>query len=73
MTAMPKHPPSLKNRRKKNLPPQQLYETLCGIFPEKIAAEKFEHLMGYAPPQEWRKPETPLHIFPEEGNHGTTD
>ena len=53
MTAMPKHTPSLKKRGAKNLPPQQLYDTLCDIYPEQIAAEKFEHLMGYPPM--WRK------------------
>ena len=62
MTAMPKRTPSLKKRGAKNLPPQQLYETLCGIFPEEIAAEKFEHLMGYAPPEAWRKPQPPMTI-----------
>lgn len=46
--------PSLKRRGSKNLPPEKLYETLCGIFPEQIAAEKFEHLMGYAPSENWK-------------------
>ena len=43
-----------KRRGRKNLPPEKLYETLCGIYPEQIAAEKFEHLMGYAPPETWK-------------------
>ena len=67
---MPKQKPSLKKRGSKNLPPEKLYETLCGIFPEEIAALKFEHLMGYAPPQEWRRPEPTLHIFSEDEKGG---
>ena len=63
---MPRKPPSLKKRRSKNLPPEELYRTLCKIFPENLAAEYFEEQMGYAPPQEWRKPETSLHIFSED-------
>ena len=51
---MPKRTPSLKRRGAKNLPPEQLYDILSGIFPEQIAAEKFEHLMGYAPPKNWK-------------------
>ena len=47
MTPVKREP---KRRGRKNLPPEKLYETLCGIFPEQIAAEKFEHLMGYPPP-----------------------
>ena len=39
-----------KRRGSKNLPPEKLYETLCGIFPEELAAEKFEQLMGYPSP-----------------------
>ena len=62
VTAMPKNIPSLKRRGAKNLPPRQLYDTLCGIFPEEIAAQKFDHLMGYAPPEAWRKPQQPLTI-----------
>ena len=62
MTPMKREP---KRRGRKNLPPEKLYETLCGIYPEQIAAEKFEHLMGYAPPEAWRNPEIPLHIFSE--------
>ena len=49
MTAMPKRTPSLKKRRGKNLSPQQLYETLCGIYPEEIADKLFKQLMGYPP------------------------
>ena len=65
MTAVPKEPPTLKKRGSKSLPPQQLYETLCGIFPEEIAAQKFEHLMGYPPM--WRKEDnTKLNILPED-------
>lgn len=55
VTPVKREPPSLKRRGSKNLPPEKLYETLCGIFPEQIAAEKFEHMMGYPPPQ--RKPD----------------
>lgn len=65
MTAMPKQKPSLKKRGSKNLPPEKLYETLCGIFPEQIAAEKFEHLMGYPPPYV-RDQKVKLDIFLEE-------
>lgn len=57
--------PSLKRRGRKNLPPEKLYETLCGIFPEQIAAEKFEHLMGYPPPYV-RDQKVKLDIFLEE-------
>lgn len=53
VTTMPKRTPSRKKRGAKNLPPEKLYETLCDIFPEQIAAEKFEHLMGYPPI--WRR------------------
>lgn len=62
-------------RRPKNeqATPEQLYNTLCGMYPQYMAEEYFKKLMGYAPPQEWRKPETPLHIFSEEEKHGTTD
>ena len=47
---MPKEHPSLKRRGAKNLPPQQLYDTLSGIFPEEIADKLFKQLMGYPPP-----------------------
>ena len=67
MTAMPKEPPTLKRRGAKNLPPQQLYDTLCGIFPEEIAAEKFEHLMGYPPM--WRKEDNTKLEFTLEGKN----
>lgn len=70
MTPVKREP---KRRGSKNLPPHLLYDTLCGIFPAEIADRKFRDLMGYAPPQEWRKPETPLHIFSEDEKHGTTD
>ena len=69
MTPMKHEPPSLKRRGRKNLPPEKLYETLRRIYPEQIAAEKFEHLMGFPPPEAWRKPEIPLHIFSEEEKH----
>ena len=59
---MKREPPTLKRRGAKILPPQQLYDTLCGIFPEQIAAEKFERLMGFPPPEAWRKPQPPLTI-----------
>ena len=62
VTAMPKEPPSLKRCGAKNLPPEQLYDILSGIYPEEIAAEKFRDLMGYAPPEAWRKPRQPLTI-----------
>ena len=67
VTAMPKEPPTLKRRGAKNLPPQQLYDTLCGIFPEEIAAEKFEHLMGYPPM--WRKEDNTKLEFTLEGKN----
>ena len=74
MTPMKHEPPSIKRRGRKNLPPEKLYETLCAIFPEQIAAEKFEHLMGYAPPEAWRKPQPPLTItISEDEKHETTD
>lgn len=66
-----KHEP--KRRGRKNLPPEQLYNTLCGMYPQYMAEEYFKKLMGYAPPQEWRRPEPTLHIFSEEEKHGTTD
>ncbi|MBO5918740.1 MAG: hypothetical protein J6Q14_08250 [Oscillospiraceae bacterium] len=69
---MPKRDFSLK-RQPKYTNPQKLYNTLCAIYPQYMAEEYFKDLMGYAPPKEWRKPETPLHIFSEEEKHGTTD
>lgn len=60
-------------RRPKKKDPEQLWSVLCSMYPQYMAAELFKDLMGYAPPQEWRKPETPLHIFSEEEKHGTTD
>lgn len=71
---MPRKPPSLKKRRSKNLPPEELYRTLCKIYPESLAAEIFEEQMGYAPPQEWRGPPSPpLITISEVEKHGTTD
>ena len=71
---MPKHLPALKRRGAKNLPPQQLYDTLCGIFPAEIAEKKFRDLMGYTPPEAWRKPRHPLTItISEDEKHETTD
>jgi len=47
---MPKKRDFTPHRREsRNLPPEKLYDTLCGIFPEQIAAEKFEQLMGFPP------------------------
>jgi hypothetical protein len=71
---MPKNKPSLRpGRQSKKRDPEQLYNTLCGMYPQYMAEEYFKKLMGYAPPQEWRKPEPTLHIFSEEEKHGTTD
>ena len=71
---MPKREPFLlPERRFKERPPEELWNILSRIYPDKLAALYFEKWMGYAPPQEWRKPETPLHIFSEEEKHGTTD
>lgn len=64
---MPKNKPSFHpGRQSKKRDPEQLYNTLCGMYPQYMAEEYFKKLMGYAPPQEWRKPETQLHIFSEE-------
>lgn len=68
---MPKNKPSLRSgRQSKKLDPEQLYNILCRMYPQYMAEEYFKKLMGYAPPQEWRKPETPLHIFSEERKGG---
>lgn len=48
-------------RRPKKKDPEQLWSVLCSMYPQHMAAELFKDLMGYAPPQEWRKPE-PLTI-----------
>lgn len=50
MTPVKREPPSLKRRGSKNLPPEKLYDLLLGLYPEELADEKFEHLMGYPPP-----------------------
>ena len=64
---MPKNKPSLRpGRQSKKRDPEQLYNTLCGMYPQYMAEEYFKKLMGYAPPQEWRRPEPTLHIFSEE-------
>lgn len=70
---MPKRGLSLHSRQSKKRDPEQLYNTLCGMYPQYMAEEYFKKLMGYAPPQEWRRPEPTLHIFSEEEKHGTTD
>lgn len=66
----------LKYRRRpqnEQATPEHLYRILSQMYPEKLAAELFEEQMGYAPPQEWRRPEPTLHIFSEDEKHGTTD
>lgn len=60
-------------RQPKEHSPEKLWTTLSRIYPEELAAQYFERWMGYAPPKEWRRPETPLHIFSEDEKHGTTD
>ncbi len=66
--------PFLKKRGRKNLPPEELYRILCEIYPENLAAEFFEEQMGYAPPQEWRRPPSPpLITISEVEKHETTD
>ena len=45
---MPKNKPR-PGRKSRNLPPEKLWHTLCGIYPVETAAEKFEELKGYDP------------------------
>lgn len=55
---MPKNKPSLRpGRRSKKRDPEQLYNTLCGMYPLETAAEKFEELMSYDPRKRFRVPE----------------
>lgn len=71
---MPKNKPSLRSgRQSKKRDPEQLYNTLCGMYPQYMAEEYFKKLMGYAPPQEWRRPEPTLHIFSEEEKGGKSE
>lgn len=67
---MPKRDLFLHRRRPKKRDPEQLYNTLCGMYPQYMAEEYFKKLMGYAPPQEWRRPEPTLHIFSEDEKGG---
>lgn len=62
---MPKESSTPKRRTAKNLPPDKLYDILCKIYPEKLAALYYEHLMGYQPPQR-KEDNTKLNILPED-------
>lgn len=71
---MPKNKPSLRSgRQSKKRDPEQLYNTLCGMYPQYMAEEYFKKLMGYAPLQEWRRPEPTLHIFSEDEKGGKSE
>ena len=72
---MTKRKPSFSHdRQRKKRPPEELYRILCQIYPEDLAAECFKEQMGYAPPEEWRRPPSPpLITISEDEKHETND
>ena len=45
-----KHDFSMKRREERKIPPEKLYVILRGIYPKKIADEKYTELTGLTPP-----------------------